>query len=76
MATVRLKRWFAPKTAASIHHREEGYFLATAGRKTRIRINGTKMAGAQQKLEAGDVIELAGVTAIFFYEIFHDELKK
>jgi len=76
MATVRLKRWFAPETAASIHHREDGYFLAAAGMKTKIRINGTEMADAQQKLKAGDVIELAGITATFGYEVFHGELNK
>ena len=68
MATVRLRRWFAPKTAASIHHREDGYFLAAAGRKTKITINGAEMAGAQQELKAGDVIELAGITATFGYQ--------
>jgi hypothetical protein len=73
MATIRLRRWFAPKTAASIHHREDGYFLATAGRKTKIRINDTEMANAQQQLRDGDVIELAGITATFGYEVFHGE---
>ena len=67
MATVRLRRWFAPQTAASIHHREDGYFLVAAGRKTRIWINGAQMAEAQRKLKAGDAIEVAGITAIFDY---------
>ena len=75
MATVRLRRWFAPKTAASIHHREDGYFLVAAGRKTKIRINGTEMGNARQQLKAGDVIELAGITATFGYDVFHGELK-
>jgi pSer/pThr/pTyr-binding forkhead associated (FHA) protein len=75
MATIRLRRWFAPKTAASIHHREDGYFLATAGRKTKIRINDIEMANAQQQLRDGDVIELAGITATFGYEVFHGEYK-
>ena len=67
MATVRLRRWFAPQTAASIHHREDGYFLVAAGRKTRIWINGAEMAEAQRELKAGDAIEVAGITAIFDY---------
>ncbi len=69
MATVRLRRWFAPQTAASIHHREDGYFLAAAGKKTKIRVNGAKMTGAQQTLNPGDVIEVAGITATFDYQI-------
>ncbi len=68
MATVRLKRWFAPQTAASIHHREDGFFLVAARRKTRIRINSLEMAGAQQQLNPGDVIQVAGITATFDYE--------
>lgn len=70
MASVRLRRWFAPETAASIHQREDGYFLVAAGRKTRIGVNGTEMADAQQELKAGDAIELAGITASFDYENF------
>jgi hypothetical protein len=69
MATVRLRRWFAPQTAASIHHREDGYFLAAAGKKNKIKINGAKMANAHQELNAGDAIEVAGITATFDYQI-------
>jgi predicted component of type VI protein secretion system len=69
MATVRLKRWFAPATAASIHLREDGYFLVAAGRKNTITINDAEMTGAQQQLKAGDVIKLAGITATFDYHI-------
>jgi predicted component of type VI protein secretion system len=75
LATVRLKRWFAPHTAASIHHREDGYFLARAGRKARIRINGADMATAQQELKAGDTIEVGGITATFDYQAFQGESK-
>ena len=27
MASIRLKRWFAPRTAASIQQGEDGYFI-------------------------------------------------
>jgi hypothetical protein len=67
MATVRLRRWFAPQTAASIHHREDGYFLAAAGKKIKIRINGTEMTNTHQALSTGDMIEVAGITALFDY---------
>jgi FHA domain-containing protein len=65
MATIRLKRWFAPRTAASIHQREDGYFVAAAGRKTKIKINGVELKEAQQEMKPGDVIEVAGITAMF-----------
>jgi predicted component of type VI protein secretion system len=73
LATIRLKRWFAPQTAASIHHREDGYFIAQAGSKARIRINGAEMAAAQQELKAGDTIEVGGITATFDYRAFQSE---
>jgi pSer/pThr/pTyr-binding forkhead associated (FHA) protein len=69
MATVRLRRWFAPQTAASIHHRDDGYFLAAAGKKTKIRINGSEMMTAHQELNPGDAIEVAGITATFDYQV-------
>jgi pSer/pThr/pTyr-binding forkhead associated (FHA) protein len=69
MATVRLRRWFTPQTAASIHHREDGYFLAAAGKKIKIRVNGAEMTDAHQELNAGDAIEVAGITATFDYEV-------
>ena len=75
MATVRLKRWFAPQTAASIHHRDDGYFLTRAGRKSKIKVNGAEMTAAQQELKAGDTIEVAGITATFDYQAFQGEPK-
>jgi pSer/pThr/pTyr-binding forkhead associated (FHA) protein len=75
LATVRLRRWFAPHTAASIHHREDGYFLARAGSKVRIKINGAEMASAQRELNAGDTIEVGGIIATFDYQAFQAESK-
>ncbi len=75
MATVRLRRWFSPQVAASVHQREDGYFLTAVGKKNQIRINGTEMADAQQKLTAGDAIEVAGIICVFDYEAFHEESK-
>ena len=73
LATVRLKRWFAPQTAASIHHREDGHFLARVGSK--VRINGAEMTAAQQELKAGDTIEVGGITATFDYQALPGEVK-
>jgi pSer/pThr/pTyr-binding forkhead associated (FHA) protein len=67
MASIRLKRWFAPRTAASIQLREDGYFIVAAGKNVQIRVNNAPVAG-RKELKAGDVIEVAGIKAIFDYE--------
>jgi hypothetical protein len=68
LASVRLRRWFAPHTAASIHLREDGYFLVPVAKNIKIRVNKSRVKGGQIELKAGDIVELAGVTAIFNYE--------
>jgi FHA domain-containing protein len=68
MASIRLRRWFAPRIAASIHQREDGYFLVAAGKNIKIRVNNTEVANGQQELKAGDAIKVAGITATFGYE--------
>jgi pSer/pThr/pTyr-binding forkhead associated (FHA) protein len=65
MAGIRLKRWFTPRVAASIYRAEDGYFIAASGNKVRIRVNDTVLGSGQQQLNAGDVIEVAGITAVF-----------
>jgi pSer/pThr/pTyr-binding forkhead associated (FHA) protein len=68
MATIRLRRWFAPRIAASIQQREDGYFIVAAGRNSKINVNERRIAAGQKQLQAGDVIEVAGIRAIFGYE--------
>jgi pSer/pThr/pTyr-binding forkhead associated (FHA) protein len=68
MASIRLKRWFAPRTAASIQQREDGYFIVTAGNNSQIRVNNAQVTAGRKELKAGDVIEVAGIKAIFGYE--------
>lgn len=65
MAGIRLKGWFAPRVAASIYRAEDGYFIAASGNNVRIRVNDTVVGGGQQQLNAGDVIEVAGIKAVF-----------
>ena len=65
MAGIRLKRWFAPRVAASIYQAEDGYFIAASGNKVKIEVNDTLLEGGQKQLEAGDVIEVAGMKAVF-----------
>jgi predicted component of type VI protein secretion system len=68
MASIRLKRWFAPRVAASIHQREEGYFLVRAAKNIRIKVNNVELTQGQQELKSGDQFEVAGVVAKFGYK--------
>jgi predicted component of type VI protein secretion system len=68
MASIRLKRWFAPRVAASIHQREEGYFLVRAAKNIRIKVNNAELTQGQQELKSGDQFEVAGIVAKFGYE--------
>ena len=65
LATIRLKRWFAPRIAASIQLREDRYFIVAAGKSSKIIINGNEMVDHQQELRPGDVIQVAGIKARF-----------
>jgi predicted component of type VI protein secretion system len=68
MASIRLKRWFAPRVAASIHQREDGYFLVRAAKSIRIKVNNAEVTQGQQELKSGDQFEVAGIVARFGYE--------
>ena len=68
MASIRLKRWFAPRVAASIHQWEDGYFLVRAAKNIRIKINNAEVTQGQQELKSGDQFEVAGIVAKFGYE--------
>jgi pSer/pThr/pTyr-binding forkhead associated (FHA) protein len=65
MAGIRLKKWFAPNVAALIHRAEDSYFVAPSGDKVEIRVNDVLLEGGQKQLEAGDVIEVADIKAVF-----------
>jgi pSer/pThr/pTyr-binding forkhead associated (FHA) protein len=65
MAGIRLKRWFAPRVAALIYRGEDGYFIAASENKVKIKVNDTVVDGGQRQLEPGDVIEVAGIEAVF-----------
>jgi len=67
MAGIRLKGWFAPSVAASIYRAEDGYFIAASGDKVKIKVNDATIAGGKQQLVAGDVIEVAGIKAVFAF---------
>jgi pSer/pThr/pTyr-binding forkhead associated (FHA) protein len=65
MAGIRLKRWFAPQVAALIYRAEDGYFIAASENKVTIKVNDAVVEGGQKQLEAGDVIEVADIQAVF-----------
>jgi pSer/pThr/pTyr-binding forkhead associated (FHA) protein len=64
MATVRLRGWFAPRVAAQINKRDDGYYLGRADRVP--KINGQPIAGPT-RLNDGDLIEVGGVRLTFLY---------
>lgn len=65
MAGIRLKKWFGPQVAATIYRADDGYFIAPSVDKVKIRVNDAVVEGGQTRLEPGDVIEVAGVEAVF-----------
>ena len=67
MATIRLKGFFAPKTAALISRRDNKYFLASSHKKIRLKINGEEVSG-QYELKEGDIIEVARIKAAFSFQ--------
>jgi pSer/pThr/pTyr-binding forkhead associated (FHA) protein len=64
MATIRLKGFFAPKSAALISKRDNKYFIAASDQKTKVKINSQEITG-QHELNEGDIVEVAGVKAAF-----------
>jgi pSer/pThr/pTyr-binding forkhead associated (FHA) protein len=64
MATVRLKGWFAPKVAAQVSKRDDGFYIGTGDKVP--KVNGQPITGPT-KLSEGDVIELGNVKLSFAY---------
>jgi len=64
MATVKLKGWFAPKVAAQISKRNDGYYIGTGDKVP--KVNGQPITGPT-KLNEGDIIELGSVKLSFAY---------
>jgi pSer/pThr/pTyr-binding forkhead associated (FHA) protein len=67
MATIKLKGFFAPRTAALISRRDNKYFVAASGEKVKVRINGAEIGG-QHELKEGDILEVANFRATFGYQ--------
>ncbi len=67
MASIKLKGFFAPTTAALISKRDNKYFISPSESKARLKINGEDVA-SQRELNAGDVIEVGRVKAAFSFQ--------
>jgi pSer/pThr/pTyr-binding forkhead associated (FHA) protein len=59
-ATIRLTGWFAPKNAALITRRGEGYFVSVSEGGKKILLNGETVQGSKE-LRDGDILVVAGV---------------
>ena len=65
MATVRLKGWFKPKTAAVIVKRDDGYHVGPAAHgKQNVKVNGETVE-KPRLLQDGDIVQVSGVEFIF-----------
>ncbi len=67
MASIRLKGFFAPTTAALISKRDSKYFIAPSENKSKVKINGEDVLG-QRELAAGDIIEVGKVKLAFSFQ--------
>jgi pSer/pThr/pTyr-binding forkhead associated (FHA) protein len=64
-ATVKLKGWFAPKTAALVSRRNEGYYVSLSEESKKVLLNGQPIQG-RADLKDGDLLEIAGVKMYFY----------
>ena len=63
-AGIHLKGFFAPKVAALVNRRKEGYFTTPAGGKT-LKVNGQKV-DHKYDLKDGDVVEAGGLKLQYY----------
>jgi pSer/pThr/pTyr-binding forkhead associated (FHA) protein len=63
-AGIHLKGFFAPKVAALVNRRKEGYFITPAGGKT-LKVNGQKV-DHKYDLKDGDIVEAGGIKVQFY----------
>lgn len=63
-ATVQLTGWFAPKVAAMISRRPDGYNISLSEDGKKVLVNGAPIQG-RADLKDGDLLEVAGVKMSF-----------
>lgn len=66
MATIRLKSWLAPDTAAIVERREDAYFVAPAGKGVDLRVNDEAISEPRE-LQEGDTLHIADLKMTFSY---------
>ena len=66
MASIKLKGFFAPTSAALISKRDNKYFIAPE-HKVKLKINGEEVL-SQRELGPGDVIEIGKMKAAFSFQ--------
>lgn len=63
-AAIHLKGFFAPKVAALVNRRKEGYFITPAGGKS-LKVNGQEI-DHRYDLKDGDIVETGGLKLQFY----------
>lgn len=63
-SAIQLKGFFAPKVAALVNRRREGYFITPSGNKP-VMINGKELS-RRYDLKDGDMVEVAGIKLQFY----------
>jgi len=63
-ALIKLKGFFAPKVAALVNRRKEGYFITPSGGKE-LKVNGTRI-DKRHDLKDGDIVEAGGLKLQFY----------
>jgi pSer/pThr/pTyr-binding forkhead associated (FHA) protein len=63
-STIKLKGFFAPKLAALVNRRKEGYFITPSGSKD-MKVNG-KEIGQRYDLKDGDIVEVGNLKLQFY----------
>jgi pSer/pThr/pTyr-binding forkhead associated (FHA) protein len=67
MASIKLKGFFAPTTAALISKRDNKYFISPSESRAKVKINGEEVV-SQREMNAGDVIEVGKMKAAFSFQ--------
>ena len=68
-SAIRLKSFFAPKRAALVHRRKEGYFISPTGSAT-VKVNGHAI-DQRYDLKDGDIVDIGRLKLQFYIKEFH-----
>ncbi len=63
-AGIRLRRWFAPRVATTIHLRHGKYYIAPSQSQTPVRVN-SEVVRAERELSPGDTILVDKISLLF-----------